>query len=46
LGVDEKSQIQALDLTQLQLPLRWGKPRRQTATYKRHGTSAYLFKSE
>lgn len=42
LGVDEKSQIQALDRTQPQLPLRWGKPRRQTATYKRHGTTCLL----
>ncbi|MBE0424574.1 MAG: IS630 family transposase, partial [Lutibacter sp.] len=35
--VDEKTQIQALDRTQPELPLRPGNPRRQTATYKRNG---------
>ncbi|HEY9790671.1 MAG TPA: IS630 family transposase, partial [Candidatus Obscuribacterales bacterium] len=39
LSVDEKSQIQALDRTQLQLPLRPGIPARQTHDYKRHGTT-------
>ncbi|MBK8663054.1 MAG: IS630 family transposase [Ignavibacteriales bacterium] len=37
LCVDEKTQIQALDRTQPELPLRSGNPRRQTATYKRNG---------
>jgi Transposase and inactivated derivatives len=37
LCVDEKTQIQALDRTQPELPLRQGSPRRQTATYKRNG---------
>lgn len=32
--VDEKTQIQALDRTQPELPLRSGNPKRQTATYK------------
>jgi putative transposase len=39
LSVDEKSQIQALDRTQPELPLRPGRPRRLTATYKRLGTT-------
>ena len=39
LSVDEKSQIQALDRTQPELPMRPGSPRRQTATYKRNGTT-------
>lgn len=38
LCVDEKTQIQALDRTQPELPLRIGNPRRLTTTYKRHGT--------
>jgi transposase len=38
-SIDEKSQIQALDRTQLQLPLRPGIPARQTHDYKRHGTT-------
>lgn len=38
LSVDEKTQIQALDRTQPQLPMREGQPRRLTNTYKRHGT--------
>lgn len=42
LCVDEKTQIQALDRTQPQLPLRTGNPKRQTATYKRHGTVALI----
>jgi putative transposase len=42
LSVDEKSQIQALDRTQPELPLRPGKPRRLTHTYKRHGTTSLL----
>ena len=36
---DEKSQIQALDRTQLQLPIRPGIPARQTHDYKRNGTT-------
>lgn len=42
LSVDEKSQIQALDRTQPELPMRSGNPRRQTATYKRNGTTCLL----
>jgi transposase len=38
LSVDEKTQIQALDRTQPELPLRVGSPRRLTNTYKRNGT--------
>ena len=41
-SVDEKSQIQALDRTQPELPLRPGNPRRPTATYTRHGTTCLL----
>lgn len=40
--VDEKTQIQALDRTQPELPLRSGQPRRQTNTYKRHGTVSLI----
>lgn len=40
--VDEKTQIQALDRTQPELPLRQGSPRRQTATYKRNGTVSLI----
>jgi transposase len=40
--VDEKSQIQALDRTQPELPMQAGSPRRLTATYKRHGTTCLL----
>lgn len=40
--VDEKTQIQALDRTQPELPLRSGKPKRQTATYKRNGTVSLI----
>jgi len=42
LCVDEKSQIQALDRTQPELPLRAGNARRLTATDKRHGTTCLL----
>jgi transposase len=42
LCVDEKSQIQALEATQPELPMRAGSPRRLTATYKRHGTTCLL----
>ena len=42
LAVDEKSQLQALDRTQPELPLCPGHPRRQTATYTRHGTTCLL----
>lgn len=37
LCVDEKTQIQALDRTQPELPLRHGNPKRLTTTYKRNG---------
>lgn len=37
LCVDEKTQIQALDRTQPELPLRYGNPKRLTTTYKRNG---------
>jgi putative transposase len=37
LCIDEKTQIQALDRTQPELPLRHGSPKRLTATYKRNG---------
>lgn len=40
--VDEKTQIQALDRTQPELPLRRGNPKRQTATYKRNGTVSLI----
>jgi transposase len=40
--VDEKTQIQALDRTQPELPLRAGAPKRLTSTYTRHGTVALL----
>ncbi|MGH9625969.1 MAG: IS630 family transposase [Bryobacteraceae bacterium] len=39
LSMDEKSQIQALDRTQLQLPVRPGIRARQTHDYKRNGTT-------
>ncbi len=42
LCVDEKTQIQALDRTQPVLPLTTGKPKRLTATYKRHGTVSLI----
>jgi transposase len=37
LSVDEKTSIQALERTQLPLPLRAGRARRHTHDYKRHG---------
>jgi len=37
LSVDEKTQIQALERTQLPLPLRSGRAARHTHDYKRHG---------
>ncbi len=40
LCVDEKSQIQALDRTQLVLPLAPGIPERRTHDYTRHGTTS------
>lgn len=40
LSVDEKTQIQALDRTQPQLPLRPGQIERRTHDYKRHGTAS------
>jgi putative transposase len=40
--VDEKTQMQALDRTQPELPIRSGNPRRQTATYKRNGTVSLI----
>ena len=39
LCVDEKSQIQALDLTQKMLPMQPGLPERRTHDYVRHGTT-------
>lgn len=42
LCVDEKTQIQALDRTQPELPLTTGKPKRLTSTYKRHGTVSLI----
>ena len=42
LSVDEKTQIQALDRSQPELPLRKGNPKRLTATYKRHGTVSLI----
>ncbi|MEM6816129.1 MAG: IS630 family transposase, partial [Bacteroidota bacterium] len=42
LSVDEKTQIQALDRSQPELPLQTGKPKRLTATYKRHGTVSLI----
>ena len=42
LCVDEKTQIQALDRTQPELPIRSGQPKRLTATYKRNGTVALI----
>ena len=42
LCVDEKTQMQALDRTQPELPLRTGLSKRQTATYKRNGTVALI----
>lgn len=42
LCVDEKTQIQALDRTQPELPMITGKPKRQTNTYKRNGTVSLI----
>jgi len=42
ISVDEKTQIQALDRTQPELPLRSGNPKRHTATYKRNGTVSLI----
>lgn len=42
LAVDEKSQIQALDRSQPELPMLAGKPKRHTARYTRHGTTCLL----
>ena len=42
ISVDEKTQIQALDRSQPELPLRVGNPKRLTATYKRHGTVSLI----
>jgi transposase len=42
LCVDEKTQIQALDRTQPEPPLQRSRPKRQTATYKRHGTVSLI----
>lgn len=42
LCVDEKTQIQALDRTQAELPMRSGNPKRLTATYKRNGTVSLI----
>jgi transposase len=40
LGVDEKSQVQALDRTQPLLPMRPSQAERRTPDYKRHGTTS------
>jgi putative transposase len=42
LCVDEKTQIQALDRTQPELPMKEGIPRRLTNTYKRNGTVSLI----
>jgi transposase len=42
LSIDEKTQIQALDRTQPELPMKQGKPRRLTNTYKRNGTVSLI----
>lgn len=42
LSVDEKTQIQALDRSQPELPLRMGNPKRLTTTYKRNGTVSLI----
>ena len=38
-GMDEKSQIQALDRSQPMLPMRPGQPARRSHDYTRHGTT-------
>jgi len=42
LSVDEKTQIQALDRSQPELPLRSGNAKRLTVTYKRNGTVSLI----
>lgn len=42
LSVDEKTQMQALDRSQPELPLRIGNPKRLTSTYKRNGTVSLI----
>lgn len=42
LSVDEKTQIQALDRSQPELPMKSGLPKRHTATYKRNGTVSLI----
>lgn len=42
LSVDEKTQIQALDRTQPELPMKKGKARRLTNTYKSNGTVSLI----
>jgi len=42
LSVDEKTQIQALDRTQPELPIREGNAKRHTTTYKRNGTVSLI----
>ncbi len=42
LCVDEKSQMQALDRRQPELPMRPGSAKRQTATYRRNGTVSLI----
>lgn len=42
LSVDEKTQIQALDRSQPELPMRSGQAKRHTATYKRNGTVSLI----
>jgi len=42
LSVDEKTQMQALDRSQPELPLRIGNSKRLTATYKRNGTVSLI----
>ena len=42
LSVDEKTQIQALDRSQPELPLKSGRPKRHTITYKRNGTVSLI----
>ena len=42
LSVDEKTQIQALDRSQPELPMRSGAAKRLTATYKRNGTVSLI----
>ncbi len=42
LCIDEKTQIQALDRTQPELPMRQGNPKRLTSTYKRNGTTSLI----